>query len=99
MYEIPMLAGMGSSRGLECFVQMLFVDCARYTKCLTSLMAILMPSGDAVTVTSAVGAPHWEVSARVPRSGGEGSISLWRNRVETFSQSPRLLCYWTIPPN
>jgi hypothetical protein len=53
MYEIPMLAGMGSSRGLECFVQMLFVDCAGYTKCSTTLMAILMPSGDAVTVTGA----------------------------------------------
>lgn len=52
-------------------------------------MSILIPPGDAVTVTSAVeGRAEEEVAARVPRcGGGEGSISLWR-RVETLHLVP-----------
>jgi len=81
-----MVADIKSSSVLGRYVLVLFVGCAGYTEWPTSLMAILMPSDDAVTVTGA----RWE--RRAGKCGGprataaveKGSISLWRTRVQTF---------------
>jgi hypothetical protein len=73
-----MLADIKSSADLGRYVLRLFVDCAGYTEWPTSLMAILMPSDDAVTVT--VTGARCEVGSGGPRATAaveKGTISFF----------------------